>query len=297
LHFQGSHFFYPTNGSQFFIRGIDYYDSGGAKVRNTVVIDSLAERARCVRDIPYLLRLGINTIYVTSIDLKADHSPCMKLFQDAGIQVLVAINGKNSGLGFWAGNGQKDAGWNYQTFEAYLRAIDVFQGYPNVLGFMLMVQDSFIEGAQSLPIFKGTIKAAKEYMSSKKYRKIPIGISSRQTQRSLVAQYMNCGDLTSSIDFLALEISIQGKSQCQNSTSRLEDGLVESYRDYTIPTFFFYGCPANQTTDFEEVKSIYNSSTTEVFSGGIVYEWMEDNEERLDFGKYSSRISQISKVS
>jgi hypothetical protein len=108
---------------------------------------------------------------------------------------------------------------------------------------------------------------------------------------------MNCGDLTSSIDFLALEISIQGKSQCQNSTSRLEDGLVESYRDYTIPTFFFYGCPANQTTDFEEVKSIYNSSTTEVFSGGIVYEWMEDNEERLDFGKYSSRISQISKVS
>ncbi len=85
---QGAHFFYE-NGTQFFIRGIEYHDYHKASPSTSTYIDLLADNSVCTRDIPHLLRLGINTLFVTNTDPRQPHSGCMRLLQDAGIYVIV----------------------------------------------------------------------------------------------------------------------------------------------------------------------------------------------------------------
>jgi hypothetical protein len=166
---QGSHFFYH-NGTQFFIRGLFYSDSGKATRSTISFIDFLADEGSCSRDIPYFQKLGINTIIILDVDTTASHSTCMQMLQNAGIYVLFQLNGRaRSSVSV---NGRIYSTWDYEFYEHFQKTIDAFQPFPNTLGFFV---GSRVISSKLLVKGKASIVHMKQYINSKRYRAIPIG--------------------------------------------------------------------------------------------------------------------------
>lgn len=56
------------------------------------------------------------------------------------------------------------------------------------------------------------------------------------------------------------------------------DKLVEDYTSYSLPVFFTeYGCNEVRPRVWEEVGALYSEDMTGVFSGGLVYEFTEED--------------------
>lgn len=66
---KGSKFFYKSNDTQFYIRGVAYQqDYSGSQSSSNSFKDPLADADACKRDVPYLEKLGTNTIRVYAVD-------------------------------------------------------------------------------------------------------------------------------------------------------------------------------------------------------------------------------------
>lgn len=63
----------------------------------------------------------------------------------------------------------------------------------------------------------------------------------------------------------------------QNIQTSGYDILIKDYQDYTKPIFFSeYGCNEVMPRKFQEVEAIYSKEMTGVFSGGLVYEFHQE---------------------
>jgi len=116
----------------------------------------------------------------------------------------------------------------------------------------------------------------RQYISSRNYRKIPVGYSAADVDSNRVemANYMNCGSDDERSDFFAFN----DYSWCDPSsfTTSGWNQKVAKFSNYGIPLFLSeYGCNTN-TRKFEEVKSLYGQDMTAVYSGGLVYEYSEE---------------------
>lgn len=55
------------------------------------------------------------------------------------------------------------------------------------------------------------------------------------------------------------------------------DTLVRDYGDYSLPVFFTeFGCNESPPRMWQEIESLYSSNMTNVFSGGLVYEYTQE---------------------
>jgi hypothetical protein len=238
-------------------------------------IDLLTDERACKRDIPYLVRLGINSIYITDVDQLSSHDACMNAFRDAGIYVFIQLNGlstRRTEIGDLMSYGV--------TYSDVLRAsIDTFQKYSNTLGFLIRAGDS-VEDARNLPYEKSSVRGLKDYIEEKGYRKIPVGMGRMgpNISRLAIADYLNCGEMSHSIDFIALA------SWCDDMIQQLQSRLVDDWRGYSVPTYIHYGCPASKPVDFKQVPVLYNNITTAVFSGGVVHDWIDSWSSGVDAG-------------
>lgn len=129
---------------------------------------------------------------------------------------------------------------------------------------------------------KAAVRDSKGYIASQKYRStLGVGYATADVPtRNDLARYFACepgnqGNLTA-IDFWGYNVY----SWCGNSdyeTSSYGE-RVDFFSDFPVPVFFAeYGCivglPDGPTSrPFTEVEVLYGNMT-EVFSGGIVYEW------------------------
>jgi hypothetical protein len=90
-----------------------------------------------------------------------------------------------------------------------------------------------------------------------------------------MADYMNCGDDAARSDFFGFN----DYSWCDPSSYTISgwDQKVAKFSNYSIPIFLSeYGCNKN-TRKFEEVKSLYSTDMTGVYSGGLVYEYSQED--------------------
>ncbi|TGO65392.1 hypothetical protein BOTNAR_0078g00180 [Botryotinia narcissicola] len=252
----GSKFFY-SNGTQFFLRGVTYGSES---------LDILADREVCERDIKALVSLGINVLHAYGIDPSQDHGECM----ENGIYLLIDLYIASTYIY------TDSTTWTNQKFSVYTDIVDVFAFYTNTLGFYL-VDNPITDSSTSLaPLSKAAVRDVKSYIKARGYRSIPIGgyvlTDSEYAQETywLAADYMAY------------------YSWCDNSTftSSNYSHLTESFSDYSLPIFLAdYACEAT-TEDysdvadriFDEVGTIYGPEMSDIWSGGIVYEWARSSD-------------------
>jgi hypothetical protein len=218
-----------------------------------------------------MARLGINTLLIQSIDPGQKHTTCMKLLEDAGIYILIILNGDHVSVPHampW--------GKGYEAMEFYTSIIDSFQTYPNTLGFFITLNDKDFSQIDIISTYKAMVRNMKEYVTTKKYRKIPVGLSAWDRNRTRLPDYMNCGDTISSVDFFVIKTSSTfDQVTCDTGQSLLDGGLVDEYRDFSIPTFFFSTCATDLQGTFSKLSLIYNNLSSSVFSGVIVQSWTD----------------------
>ncbi|TEY63389.1 hypothetical protein BOTCAL_0155g00110 [Botryotinia calthae] len=263
---KGNAFFSGNN--RFYIRGVDYQPGGSSKIT-----DPIADKTTCTRDIAKFKELGINTVRVYSVDNTANHDDCMNALADAGIYLVLDVNTPLYSLN----RATPAPSYNSVYLQNIFATIDAFANYTNVLAFFSgneVINDDTTTSAA--PYVKAVTRDMRQYIGSRGYRSIPVGYSAADvdSNRLEMAQYMNCGTDDERSDFFAFN----DYSWCDPSsfTTSGWDQKVKNFTDYGLPIFLSeYGCNTN-TRKFEEVKSIYGTDMTAVYSGGLVYEYSEE---------------------
>jgi hypothetical protein len=285
---KGSKFFYQTNGTQFFIRGVAYpqdasqFSDGAAGSGTTSssagYADPLADTARCQIDIPLMAQLRTNTIRVYAVDPTQDHSVCMGLLEQYGIYVFADLSEPSVSIT------SDDPSWDSQTLNRYTSVVDAFANYTNVIGFFAGNEvTNQTSNTNATAYVRAAVRDLKAYVKQKNIAKyIGYATDDDPDVRTNVADYFNCGDQTTAVDFYGYNIY----SWCGDSdyvTSGYMNRTIQ-YSSYSVPVFFAeYGCNKVEPRVFTEVQALFGSNMTSVFSGGIVYEWFQESN---NYGKF-----------
>jgi 1,3-beta-glucanosyltransferase GAS1 len=276
----GNKFFYSNNGSQFYIRGIAYQQNTAGLDSDASFVDPLADEKSCKRDIPYLQELGTNVVRIYALNASANHDACMEALQNAGIYVIADLSAPDESII------TTDPEWTVDLYDRYTEVVDMMQQYENVLGFFagneVLTNSS---NTNSAPFVKAAVRDMKTYISDKGYRNIPVGYSANDDADTRVpsADYFACGENDIKADFYGINMY----EWCGESTfakSGFKDRTAE-FSNLTVPVFFSeYGCNAVQPRKFTEVGTIFSDEMTDVWSGGIVYMYFQ---EENDYGLIS----------
>ncbi|TQS33465.1 hypothetical protein Golomagni_06191 [Golovinomyces magnicellulatus] len=280
---KGNKFFYK-DGAQFFMKGVAYQqDTGAAAAAGTGIatkyIDPLADEKLCKRDVPLLKELGTNTIRTYAIDPDSNHDACMKLLEEAGIYVVADLGEPQLSIN------REEPHWDTPLFERYKKVVDALSKYDNVLGYFAGNEvTNSVNNTAASAFVKAAIRDTKKYIKEKhSSRWIGVGYASNDDEeiRVQIANYFNCDSEEESADFWGYNIySWCGESTMQKSGY---DDQADFYRNYSIPVFFAeYGCndPGGaEGRKFQDAEVLYKKQMTDVFSGGIVYMYFqEDND-------------------
>ncbi|KAK6544164.1 1,3-beta-glucanosyltransferase gas1 [Orbilia ellipsospora] len=274
---KGSKLFHKNSGQQFFIKGVAYQaDLSGvdaaALPSGQLFVDPLTDATACARDVPLMQALDTNLIRVYAIDTTKSHDACMKLLVNAGIYVVADLS--EPGLSI----DRDSPAWDYALYKRYTSVIDLMQQYDNVMGFFAGNEvTNNNTNTDASPFVKAAVRDMKAYIKSKGYRQIPIGYATNDDEktREPMAEYFDCGDSDSAVDFWGYNIySWCGASSLQ--TSGWQD-RAEYYSKFNIPVFFAeYGCNTIRPRKFTEVAALYGNVMSPVISGGIVYMYFEE---------------------
>lgn len=272
----GNKFVYANNGSQFLIRGVAYQqnpenvthlDLGDVSSYN----DPLADGDACKRDVEYLAKAKTNVIRVYAVDPKKNHDLCMKTFADAGIYVVADLLEPSVSI-------NRDLPeWNLDLYNRYTTVIDMFSNYTNVLGYFAgneVTNNS--TNTDALAFVKAAIRDMKLYIKSKG-KSTPVGYSSNDDAdtRVAIADYFACGSTDERADFYGINM-YEWCGDVTFETSGYKDRTAD-FQNLTVPIFFSeYGCNIERPRKFSEIAAMYSSKMTDVWLGGIVYMYFEE---------------------
>ena len=125
----------------------------------------------------------------------------------------------------------------------------------------------------------------KDYIAKHSKRQIPVGYSAADVRQVLkdTVNYFQC-NLKDAPNSQADFFGLNSYSWCGDSDFHASgyDQLTEEFSNASLPVFFSeYGCNAVQPRTFSEVQALYSEKMSEAFSGGLVYEFVQ---EANDFG-------------
>lgn len=286
----GNKFFYANNGSQFLIRGVAYQQNTANRSETTGDVtgytDPLADGDACKRDVEYFAKSNTNVLRVYAVDPTKDHDECMTAFADAGIYIIADLSEPETSIN------RDSPEWNLELYERYTSVVDMFANYSNVLGFFAGNEvTNNKSNTDASPFVKAAIRDMKTYISDNGWT-YPVGYSSNDDEdtRVAIADYFSCGSLDERADFFGINMY----EWCGDSTfetSGYKD-RTEEYLNLTIPVFFSeYGCNAERPRKFTEIGTLFSDDMTDVWSGGIVYMYFE---EENDYGLVSVDGSSVS---
>lgn len=197
----------------------------------------------------------------------------MNLLQAAGIYVIQDLSNPSSSIN------RNTPTWNTELYADYAAVIDAMAGYSNLMGFFAGNEVSNeVNNTAASAFVKAAVRDMKAYIKTKNYRTIGVGYATNDDAniRIDLAHYFNCGSETANaIDFWGYNIY----SWCGDSSYTLSgyDQRTAEFANYSVPAFFAeYGCNAVRPRQFTEVQAIYGSNMTNVWSGGIVYQYFQE---------------------
>ena len=220
-------------------------------------------------------KLKINTVRVYTIDNSANHDACMTALANAGIYLALDVNTPKYSI-----NQDSPANsYNAPYLQSIFATIDEFSQYSNTLLFFSGNEDiNSVPTSACAPYVKAVTRDMKQYIGNRKYRPIPVGYSAADIDDNRIetAHYMNCGTDDERSDFFAFN----DYSWCDPSTFATStwQQKVQAFSNYSIPIFLSeYGC-VKTARKFEEVATLYGTSMTSVYSGGLVYEYSKEGD-------------------
>jgi hypothetical protein len=174
----------------------------------------------------------------------------------------------------------------YEAYSNRTFAIaEAFSNYPNTLLYFSgneVIND--VSTAQFVPPYlRAVTRDLKNYIKKNIKRQIPVGYSAADVRDVLwdTWNYLQCSepgdeDNMSRADVFALNsYSWCGPDATYQSSSY--DVLTDNFQNTSVPVFFSeYGCNTPMPRYWNETQAIYGSEMTPVFSGGIVYEYTEE---------------------
>ncbi|KAI9815580.1 MAG: hypothetical protein M1832_005441 [Thelocarpon impressellum] len=256
--------FFTDGGDQFFVKGVAY---------QLTPDDPLIDSKQCKLDASLMKDLGANSIRVYHVDPKGDHKGCMDAFSENGIYLFVDLDTFSTQIS------QEAAFWNQTQLSAFEAVLDEFVKYDNTAG--VFVGNEVItrsNGSEAAPYVKAAARDVKAYRDSKGMRKVPVGYSAADIAelRPMLQDYLACGtNASESLDFF----SLNAYEWCGPS-SFVGSGyseLIKNASAYPIPIFFSEtGCNTNRPRTFDDQAAIFGQQMTGVWSGAIVYEWIEE---------------------
>ncbi|KAF2267726.1 hypothetical protein CC78DRAFT_565914 [Lojkania enalia] len=272
---KGSKFF-SSDGAQFFMKGIQY-------VRPVDGLLELNDASQCAFDAPVIQKLGANVIRVSYAQPGDNHDACMKAFDDAGIYVMVDLDG---GEGSPIDDESPD--WNVYKRDRWSQILDTFQKYDNLLGFFAGF-DTFDQTntTNAAEYVKAAITDMKAYRDFMQYRKIPIGYVAYDIAelRTLQQDYFDCGNDSISADFYGINTEYWCYTD-EFAGSDYEE-MYNQAEGYDIPIILTgTGCSDVTPRDFSDQAALLGTDMNDRFSGSLVYEWA--NAEGYKFVTYNN---------
>ncbi|KAL0470573.1 1,3-beta-glucanosyltransferase [Neurospora intermedia] len=275
-------FFVDPNDNIFQIVGVAYQPGGSAGYNAALGKDPLSDGDICRRDAAILQILGVNTIRVYNLNPDVNHDECASIFNAAGIYMILDVNSPQV-----AGSLQ-----NYNPWESYydtyvnrtFAVVEAFKNYDNTLAFFSgneVINDASSAG-QVPPYMRAVTRDIKNYVAKHCDRKIPVGYSAADVRDVLFDsfEYFTCAEDGKSDDPSRADIfALNSYSWCGDSDMQKSGyvDLVEGFSNTSVPVFYSeYGCNEVKPRMFTEVGAIYGKDFSEVFSGGIVYEYTEE---------------------
>lgn len=266
---KGNAFYDSVTNKRFYIKGVDYLPGGASNF-----VDPLMNESACSRDIKYFKELGLNAIRVYSVDNSVNHDKCMQLLDEAGIYLILDVNTPQNSIN----RASPANSYNTAYLQHVFATVDAFKNYTNVLGFFAANEVINDEATtQAAPYVKAVIRDMKAYIKNQAPRQIPVGYSAADiaSNRLQQADYFNCGKDEERLDMFGMN----DYSWCGRSSFTLSgyNNKVDLYSGYTKPIFLSeFGCNAIRPRPFTEVEYIYSEHMSDVFSGGLVYEYTEE---------------------
>ncbi|KAF9090084.1 1,3-beta-glucanosyltransferase gas1, partial [Mortierella sp. GBA35] len=292
---KGTKFFDSVTKDQFFINGVAYQP----RTLTGASTDPLAKPNDCRRDFALMKDLGLNTIRVYQ-----DHDECMRALEEAGMYLILDLASSEHSIV------RTSPQYDTKIWNNVRNTIDVFQGYSNTLGFFVgneVTSDSKTTAASAY--VKALLRDTKAYISSSAPRWIPVGYANNDGPeiRLQVQDYLNCEKDDERVNFFGINLY----EWYGEGTAYQTSGYVDRTADissYSVPVFLpEYGCNLAAPRTFPEVRSIFGPDMTNTWSGGIVYEWSQeennyglvqisgDNPVSLlpDFGAFKAALSSV----
>jgi hypothetical protein len=296
---KGKRFFDSVTGDYIPIKGIAYYprpNDGDLSSSNSIDYFTLEfQDLLWEADVEYFKALGINTIRIYGVNPSINHDAFMCALREAGIYVIVGLLADCQYCGI--GPGQAPSCYPATLKERGQRIIHTFSHYDNVLAFSagnevgLYAVDR--ETALNAPCQKQFLRDMRAYILgcrlSRGMRSIPVGVVAMDRDRGPNALYYACR--TNPKDRLenAQWYGLNTYLHCDPNAATIDDlagymALKADFQNYSLPipvVIAEFGCRERfpQIGQFEaqrtwlQMDAIYNPDYTEVFAGGVVFEY------------------------
>jgi len=271
---RGNKFF--QGDKQFFFKGLCYQPRSNAAQstgKNKVINDPLKDKASCQRDVALFKELGINTIRVYEVDSTANHDDCMKLLEDAGIYLALDLPSPDFSIN------RSDPSYDLEILNHYKRNVDAFLKYKNIGVFFAGNEiNNNASNTNANPFVKAGLRDIKAYIKSKG-SSIPVGYANNDDTktRQNIMNYFNCGKDEERADFYAINVYAWCNADSYQKSGYPE--LTKELQGFPLPAFFSeFGCNTNGPREFvKEVAAMFGPDMNEVFSGGLMYEYSEED--------------------
>ncbi|KAF6745022.1 1,3-beta-glucanosyltransferase [Ephemerocybe angulata] len=268
-------YLYQEDGTRFYIKGIAYQPQGEVIDspdndfgEPSTYIDPLAIPAGCTRDVELFKQAKINAVRVYSVDSSANHDACMKTFSDNGIYIIIDL-----ALPLNGSIDRTVPSWSTNLLNQYLRTIDAFSKYDNVLAYNVGNEVVRDKSTQVAPYLKAAARDLKAYLRSKNSNALVgyASINGDSTWRNALADYLTCGSEDIAIDIYGLnDYSWCGDSDFNSAYA----ATTRSFANYNVVAYLGeFGCNTKPPRLFTEVSAIFSGQMSDIWSGGIAFSY------------------------
>ncbi|KAG9223189.1 glycoside hydrolase family 72 protein [Pleurotus ostreatus PC15] len=284
-------YLYQDDGTRFYIKGIAYQEQGAvvesadnAFGEPSTFIDPLALPDACRRDLPFLQQLGVNTVRVYSVNSSLNHDDCMQTFSAAGIYTIIDL-----ALPLNGSIDRVSPSWSTNILDQYIRTIDTFSKYDNVLAFNVGNEVVVQEATGVSPYVKAAARDIRAYLSSKSSSALVgyAAINGASTWRDALASYLTCDASGGNSDATAIDLyGLNDYEWCGDSSFESSyAGTTRNFANFNVAAYFSeFGCITSPPRLWTETQAIFSSQMSDVWSGGVAFSYFPASSVQGQFG-------------